>query len=1117
MMRTAIAALLLCAGVLAAGEVGQGQGAGQGRMRRAQTPIPNQYIVVLNEGEDPGEVGRQVAATHNGRPFHTYRRALKGFALRLTAEAAARLAEDPRVRFVEEDSVISTLQSQTNAPAALDRIDQRMLPLDGAYEYGEVAAFVRVHVIDSGVRVSHQEFSGRALVAGDFVDDDGDGDASDVANDDADPSAPDGADCNGHGTHVAGIIGGATFGVAKHAALRAYRVLNCQGSGSVSGALAALEAISNDGYRPAVVNMSLGGEPSEALDTAVRGAIAGGLTFVVAAGNSLSDASNFSPARVAEAVTVGATDVNDLRGWFSNYGPSLDLFAPGVNVVSAWFTSDAATMAISGTSMAAPHVTGVAAMYLSRNPTMTPEQVHSQLVSAATPNVVISPGAGSPNRLLYANLDRLSAPSIDLVGPAANARVLAGRPYSIQWAASDPDGLSRFDVLLSTDAGQTFSVLPECSALDGSQRSCTWASPAPETNTARIRVIAQDLTGDSTFDQSSGNFSIVTMPDLVTSDVFRSHGKLSAGSSFTASDRVRNTGNTSSGTSTTRYYLSVDAEKGTGDVQLAGSRSVPDLGPDSESVGTVTLSVPITAVPGTYHFLACADSSRVVKELDESNNCAAASAQVVIEYANLVVTAIGSPPASAAPGTAFTVTDTVQNVSEVIASGSKVRYYLSSDATRNAGDILLNGTRSVPQLDAGTSSTGSRSVSVPSSASVGTYRLLACADDTSIVDESDEGDNCRAAAASVLVELPDLVTTAMGHEPSAAAAGSSITVTDTVRNASTVTSGSATSRYYLSLDGQKSADDVLLSSSRYVASLAGGASSTGSRNVTVPSAVPQGPYRVIACADDAQNVDESDESNNCATSPATLVITAPDLVTSAVSDPPVSAAPGTTFSVTDTVQNTSLVSVGYSTTRYYLSGDASKSGDDVMASVVRTVLSLAPGASSTGTRTITIPDTVPQGTYRVLACADDTFKIDEGNESNNCLASAGSMIVALPDLIVSTLTNPPSSAAAGGVFTVTDTVQNIGAAATDGWSTVRYYLSTDTILDAGDPQLTASRSVSALAPGATSTGSRTLRMPSTTGTCYVIACADAGSAVSENDEGNNCRVSVTTVTVGGGE
>lgn len=1116
MKRAGFAALLVCAAVFAGESVGQGQGRGDGRMRRSRQPIPNQYIVVLNAGEDPGQVGREAAAAHRGRPLHTYRRALNGFAVQLTAEAAARLSEDPRVRFVEEDSVLTASQSQTNPPGGLDRIDQRLLPLDGIYAYGEVAAFVRVHVIDTGIRVTHQEFGGRAAIGGDYVDDDGDGDPSDVANDDADPSSADGVDCNGHGTHVAGTIGGATYGVAKSVTLRSYRILDCAGSGSVSGALAAIEAINNDAYRPAVVNMSLGGEASDALDAAVRGAIANGLTFVVAAGNSLSNASNFSPARVAEAVTVGATDVNDVRAWFSNYGPALDLFAPGVDVASAWFTADDAVMSISGTSMAAPHAAGVAALYLSRDPDMTPEQVHNQLVSAATPNTVISPGSGSPNRVLYSSLDQLSAPVIDMLGPDAGERLLAGRPYTIQWQASDPDGLASFDVLLSTNGGASYAPLAGCAGLDAAQRACTWGSPGPETTTARIRVVVRDLTGDSSFDQSSGNFSIVMMPDMVTVETLHSTARLSPGSSFSASDRVRNAGNASSGTSTTRYYLSLDSEKGFGDMQLSGSRSIPDLAPDAESAGTVTLSISASASPGTYHLLACADVSRQIKELDESNNCKAAPAQIVIEYANLVETAVGNPPASAAPGSSFTATDTVRNASEVTANSSRVRYYLSVDATKDAADVLLTGTRSVPELSANTASTGDRSVGIPSATPTGTYRLLACADDLLLVDEANEADNCIASASQMVVELPDLVTTTVSHQPGAATPGSSIAVTDTVLNASTVTAGSATTRYYLSPDGAKSGDDVQLTGSRYVLSLAGGASSTATRTVYLPDTLAPGAFRIIACADSSLNIDESNESNNCAAAATTLLITVPDLVMASISSPPSSASPGSRFSVTDSVQNASAVATGYTTTRYYLSIDAVKGAGDIMATTIRFVSGLDPGESSTGSRTITVPDATPPGTYRVLACADDTFKVDESNEANNCLASATAVEVALPDLVATSISNPPDSIAAGGSFSVTESVQNVGAAATEGWTKVRYSLSADTTFDAGDLLLTASRSVYVLAPGATSTGSRTLRMPTTPGTYYVIACADAEADVSESDESNNCVVSTSTVGVGGG-
>ena len=1115
MTRTGLAAVLLCALVLASGDTTQGQRRSDDRVRRARQPIPNQYIVVLNAGEDAGEVGRDAATVHRGRSMRTYRRAMNGFAMQLTPEAAGRLAEDPRVRFVEEDSVISIAQMQTNPPGGLDRIDQRTLPLDGAYAYTELATFVRVHVIDTGVRVSHQEFGGRAFLAGDYVDDDGDGDPSDVGNDDADPATPDGADCHGHGTHVAGTIGGTTYGVAKHVGLYAHRVLNCSGSGSVSGAIAAIEAITADGYRPALVNMSLGGEPSDALDAAVSGAIAQGLTFVVAAGNSLSDASNFSPARVGDAVTVGATDTNDVRAWFSNYGPSLDLFAPGVGVVSAWHTGDEATMSMSGTSMAAPHAAGVVALYLSGDPDLTPAQVHDRLVRAATPNTVVSAGSGSPRRVLYSSLDHLSAPTVTLLGPLAGDRVLAGRAYSINWDASDPDGLEGFDVLLSTDGGGTYAPLGGCTGLDGGQRSCAWAAPGPETTTARVRVVARDLAGDSASDQSEGNFSIVSMPDLVMLDTTHPDARLSPGSSFSATDRIRNDGNTGTGVSTTRYYLSLDPDKGSDDRQLSGGRSVQDLAPGAESAGSAALTVSPSTPPGTYYVLACADAYRLIKELDESNNCAVSPTQLSIEYANLAPTAVSPPPASAAPGTSFPVSDTIQNTSDVTAAGSQVRYYLSADAGKNGSDILLSGTRSVPALPAGTSSSGSRSVSIPSTTPVGSYRLLACADDLSLVEEADESDNCLTAATTVIIALPDLATVAVSHQPAAAAPGSSISVTDTVQNVSTVVSGWANTWYYLSADSVRSPDDVLLTSSRYVSALSGGATSTGTRTVAIPVGTSHGIYRVLTCADATDRVAEADESNNCAASGTTLLVTLPDLLTAAVSHPPSIASPGSAFQVTDTVRNAGHVATGYTTSRYYLSTDSVRSADDVLVTATRYVLGLAPGATSTGSRTITVPAATPQGTYRLLACADDLFKVTESDEVNNCLPSATAMLVAFPDLVVNSLTDPPSAVTPGAAISMTDMVQNIGQAPTVGWSTVRYYLSTDTHWDAGDVRLSASRSIYALAPGATSTGTRTLWMPSTPGAYYVIVCADGDAVVTESEESNNCRVSATPVRVEG--
>jgi Subtilase family/Peptidase inhibitor I9 len=459
-------------------------------VRRARRAVPNSYVVVLAPGEDPGAVGREVELLYAGQVRRVYRKSLNGFAVRLSPAAAERLADDPRVSFVEEDGVMTL--DQAAVTWGQDRIDQRALPLDSIFQVNATGAGVVVHVLDTGIRTTHTEFGGRASIAADYV---GDGFA--------------GVDCHGHGTHVAGTIGGASYGVARNVTIYAHRVLNCLGNGSTAGVIAAVEAVAVDPARPAVANMSLGGDASFALDEAVRNSIAAGVTFVVAAGNQNSDALNFSPARVAEAVTVGATDEFDQRAWFSNYGTGLDLFGPGVNVLSAWWDSDSSTNVISGTSMASPHVAGAAALYLEVHPTATPEAVRDALVAAATPGVVVFEGPGSPNLLLFVG-DEGTPSDVDLVTPNGGEKLFAGTPYTIKWTASDPDGLGSFDVMFSIDSGATFWPVPECTDLPGTARTCLWNSPGPTTNKARIKVIAHDSLGSSGYGESGSNFSMLS-------------------------------------------------------------------------------------------------------------------------------------------------------------------------------------------------------------------------------------------------------------------------------------------------------------------------------------------------------------------------------------------------------------------------------------------------------------------------------------------------------------------------------------------------------------------------------------------------------------------------------
>ena len=277
---------------------------------------------------------------------------------------------------------------EANATWGIDRIDQHNLPLSTTYNYTNTGAGVTAYIIDTGIRFDHSEFGGRAVTGFDAV-----------------TSGGNAADCNGHGTHVSGTVGGATYGVAKGVSLVAVRVLGCNGSGSTSGVIAGIDWVTSHHQSPAVANMSLGGSASTALDNAVKNSITSGVAYAIAAGNGnfigiAQDACKYSPARVAEAMTIGATDRNDKKASWSNYGNCVDWFAPGVSITSAWYTSTAATNTISGTSMATPHTTGVAALYLQTNPGASPQQVRDALYANTTKGVVTS-SKTTNNHLLF--------------------------------------------------------------------------------------------------------------------------------------------------------------------------------------------------------------------------------------------------------------------------------------------------------------------------------------------------------------------------------------------------------------------------------------------------------------------------------------------------------------------------------------------------------------------------------------------------------------------------------------------------------------------------------------------------------------------------------------------
>ncbi len=456
------------------------------KFRFAAQPIEGQYIVVLKDemaslkGESAGkrpavaDVARALSFQHRAELKMSFEHVLRGFVVRASDRALARLIADDRVAYVEEDGLMHASATQSNATWGLDRTDQRNLPLSGTYTYDTTASAVHAYVIDTGIRASHTDFGGR--VSGGYT----------AINDGNGTS-----DCNGHGTHVAGTVGGNTWGIAKAVKLHPVRVLGCNGSGSNSGVIAGMDWVVANHVKPAVANMSLGGGASQATDDAVTRMTNAGVTVAVAAGNDNGNACSYSPARAPSAITVGSTTSSDARSSFSNYGTCLDIFAPGSSITSAWSTSDTATNTISGTSMASPHVAGVAALYLAVNPSATPSEVTTALINNSTAGKVTGAQTGSPNLLLYSLFGGTPPPppppgetvvlNVDLPSVATGG-------VSSNYSVAIPSGTTKLVVAISGGTGdadlyvrngavpttRSYSCRPY---LNGNNETCTFNNP----------------------------------------------------------------------------------------------------------------------------------------------------------------------------------------------------------------------------------------------------------------------------------------------------------------------------------------------------------------------------------------------------------------------------------------------------------------------------------------------------------------------------------------------------------------------------------------------------------------------------------------------------------------
>lgn len=472
----------------------------------AGRPISGQYIVIFqNHVAQPAALAAQLAQQAGGQVLHTYGSAVKGFAARMPATAAAALANNPNVAYVEQDQTVSLSEAVTSPPTAqagatwgLDRIDQRALALNSTYRYEYQGAGVYAFIIDTGILGTHQEFGGRVAAASGYT------------------AIADGkgtVDCNGHGTHVSGTVGGSTYGVAKQVTLVPIRVLDCAGSGTNSGVIAGVNYAAASTLRPAVANMSLGGGFSSALNAAVAGAVSKGVTMVVAAGNSNADACTSSPASEPSAITVGATTSTDARASFSNFGSCLDIFAPGNLITSAWFTSTTATNTISGTSMASPHVTGVAALLVAGG-TTAPADVAQALITQSTGGLVTSPGTGSPNRLLFS----VASESAAATTVAFSAMSAAGIKATKSWKASVTvtvkahDGANFGLPVAGASVSGSFAPGGTASCVTGSTGTCKLTSATISTTYATSQFTATGVIGSGmAYDSTKNAVTTITV------------------------------------------------------------------------------------------------------------------------------------------------------------------------------------------------------------------------------------------------------------------------------------------------------------------------------------------------------------------------------------------------------------------------------------------------------------------------------------------------------------------------------------------------------------------------------------------------------------------------------
>ncbi len=907
-------------------------------------------------------------------------------------------------------------------------------------------------------------------------------------------------DDHNHGTHVSGTIGAVgnngegVAGINWNARLMALKILDEQGSGTIADAIAAVEfAIAakqafqiTDGADVRVLSASWGGsDGSQALLDQINAANDSDMLFVAAAGNDGSDNDIFPffPASYTapNLVTVAASTFDDTLAYFSNYGhASVHLAAPGDWILSTTIGNTYAYM--SGTSMAAPHVSGAAALVLSLCAIDTATLRETLLGTVDhvpdLEDVTVTGGRLNVNSALHACTSPPSTPD-GLTARGGDSRV------TLTWPAVV--GAMRYNVKRSLVSGGPYSILAEDVA------GITFTDTGLVNGTTYYYVVSAENSLGESGDSNEASAMPAIPPDLSLS-AFTVPTLGGAGTTVTVSITTANPGPGVAPPSVTRIYLSPNSTLEASDTPLVDV-AVPELNPAAASALSLSVLIPASTATGRYYLIAAADADGQIAETNEGNN----RQSRLIQLGPDLVIASFTVPSSGAAGSAISVTDATRNSGGGAAAPTTTAFYLSANVTLGAEDILL-GSRGIGAVAPGVTETATTSLTIPPTTAVGAYYLVAVADVSDAVPEVTETNNMTFR--QILIGGDAVVS--VFTVPSTGAAGVTIVVSDTTKSSGAGSIGATTTRFYLSTNPSLDAGDTLLAESRAVPPLESGASHSGSTTLTLPASIATGLHYVIAKADGNSEVSETSETNN--STPRAIAIGG-DLVVTAITAP-ASAAPGSNITVTDTTANNGAGATPASRTRFYLSTNAIFDSGDTQLAGGRAIDVLAGAASSADVSTVTLPTGLAAATYYLIAYADGDKTVSETSESNNTLQR---VIQIGGDLIVAALT-VPTKGGAGLPFTVSETTTNQGAAPVSA-SVTRFYLSVNASFDSSDT-LFGSRDVSGLAAGASSAVSTTVTIPSTvaSGTYFVIAKADADGGVVETSEANN--TSLRTVSIG---